>query len=239
MRGLAASVSSRVESKRRVESDREEDQLGASNPRLRRSVRTLLIETSTRRRESGFEYAATKDRFGKLKKGFLEEWNESGIAKLARHIVHRKATLDFLKASLKVNSLGRYELESAIHQLIFPLRKTSDDVRPDQINLWILDEKLTYHYYLASDIPFDRQDVRLPSKDRADIIIFSGPSAFVNETPPFSSVVLIEFKRPLRDDYTDEENPIAQIYRYAELIKSGKATDRGGRPIVIKVDTPI
>jgi len=170
---------------------------------------------------------------------FLQEWNESGIAKLARHIVHRKATLDFLKASLKVNSLGRYELESAIHQLIFPLRKTSDDVRPDQMNLWILDEKLTYHYYLASDIPFDRQDVRLPSKDRADIIIFSGPSAFVNEMPPFSSVVLIEFKRPLRDDYTDEENPIAQIYRYAELIKSGKATDRGGRPIVIKVDTPV
>jgi len=169
---------------------------------------------------------------------FLEEWNESGVAKLARHIVHRKATLDFLKASLRVNALGKYELESAIHRLIFPLKKTSDDVHPDQMNLWILDEKLTYHYYLASDIPFDKQDVKLPSKDRADIIIFNGPSAFVSETPPFSSVVLIEFKRPLRDDYTDEENPIAQVYRYAELIKSGKATDRGGRPILIKPDTP-
>ena len=170
---------------------------------------------------------------------FLEEWNESGIAKLARHIVHRKATLDFLRASLKVNSSGKYQLESAIHQLIFPLKTTSDDVRPDQMNLWILDERLTYHYYLASDIRFDMQDVRLPSKDRADIIIFNGPAAFVNEAPPFSSVVLIEFKRPLRDDYTDEENPISQIYRYTELIKSGKATDRGGRPITIKTDTPI
>jgi hypothetical protein len=169
---------------------------------------------------------------------FLEEWNESGVAKLARHIVHRKATLDFLKASLKANSLGKYQLESAIHRLIFPLKKTSDDVHPDQMNLWILDEKLTYHYYLASDIPFNQQDVRLPSKDRADIIIFNGPSAFVSEMPPFSSIVLIEFKRPLRDDYTDEENPIAQVYRYVELIKSGKATDRGGRPIVIKSDTP-
>jgi hypothetical protein len=170
---------------------------------------------------------------------FLEEWNESGIAKLARHIVHRKATLDFLRASLKANSSGKYQLESAIHQLIFPLKKTSDDVRPDQMNLWILDERLTYHYYLASDIRFDMQDVRLPSKDRADIIIFNGPAAFVNEAPPFSSVVLIEFKRPLRDDYTDEENPITQIYRYTELIKGGKATDRGGRPISIKPDTPI
>lgn len=61
---------------------------------------------------------------------FPEEWNESGIAKLARHIAHRKATIEFLKASLKANALGRYQLESAIHQLIFPLKKTSDDVRP-------------------------------------------------------------------------------------------------------------
>ena len=137
-----------------------------------------------------------------------------------------------------MNALGKYQLESAIHRLVFPLKKTSDDVHPDQMNLWILDEKLTYHYYLASDIPFNKQDVKLPSKERADIIIFNGPSAFVSETPPFSSVVLIEFKRPLRNDYTDEDNPIAQVYRYAELIKSGKATDRGGRPIIIKTETP-
>jgi hypothetical protein len=169
---------------------------------------------------------------------FVEEWNEAGIAKLARHIVHRKATLDFLKASLRVTTAGKYQLENAIHQLIFPLKKTSDDVRADQMNLWILDEKLTYHYYLASDIPFDQQDVKLPSKDRADIIIFNGPSAFVNEQPPFSSIVLVEFKRPARNDYTEEENPIAQIYKYVELIKSGKAVDRGGRPITIKSDTP-
>jgi hypothetical protein len=178
------------------------------------------------------------DSFAQTYSTFLEEWNESGIAKLARHIVHRKATLEFLKASLKVNKLGKYQLESAIHRLIFPLKKTSDDVHPDQMNLWILDEKLAYHYYLASDIPFDKQDVRLPSKDRADIIIFNCPSAFVNDAPPFQSIVLIEFKRPLRDDYSDDENPIAQVYRYVELIKSGKATDRGGRPITIKAETP-
>jgi hypothetical protein len=170
---------------------------------------------------------------------FLEEWNESGIAKLARHMVHRKATLDFLKASLKVSDSGKYRLENSIHQIIFPLKKTSDDVRPEQMNLWILDEKLAYHYYLASDIRFDKQEINLPSADRADIIIFNGTAAFVNDSPPFSSIVLIEFKRPVRDDYTDEDNPIVQIYGYTELIKSGKAKDRAGRPILIKPETPI
>jgi hypothetical protein len=176
--------------------------------------------------------------FEKRYEKFVEEWNEAGIAKLARHIVHRKATIEFLKASLRVTAVGKYQLENAIHQLIFPLKKTSDDVRSEQMNLWILDEKLTYHYYLASDIPFDQQDIKLPSRDRADIVIFNGPSAFVNDQPPFSSIVLIEFKRPARNDYSDEENPIAQVYKYVELIKSGKATDRGGRPISIKTDTP-
>jgi anti-sigma regulatory factor (Ser/Thr protein kinase) len=170
---------------------------------------------------------------------FLEEWNESGIAKLARHIVHRKATLDFLRASLKVAPDGKYQLERAIHQLIFPLKKTSDDIGPDQMNLWMLDEKLAYHSYLASDIRFNAQDVQLPSNQRPDIIIFNGPAAFVDQAPPFSSVVLIEFKRPLRDDYSGEDNPITQVYEYAELIKSGKALDRNGRPIIIKPDTPI
>jgi hypothetical protein len=177
---------------------------------------------------------AFKEQYGK----FLEEWNEAGVAKLARHIVHRKATLDFLKASLRMTDSGKYLLEDAIHQIIFPLRKTSDDVRPDQMNLWILDEKLAYHYYLASDIPFEQQDVQVPSKKRPDLIIFNGPSAFVSETPPFSSVVIIEFKRPARNTFTDEENPISQVYQYVELVRSGKATDRGGRPIQIRPDTP-
>ncbi len=170
---------------------------------------------------------------------FLEEWNELGVAKLARHIVHRKATLDFLKESLRVTTSGKYKLENAIHQLIFPLKSTSDDVGPDQMNMWILDEKLAYHYYLASDLPFNQQKVRIESTERPDIIIFNGPVALVDEAPPFSAIVLVEFKRPARDDYTDDDNPITQIYNYVETIKGGRARDHSGRPISIKSDIPI
>jgi len=191
---------------------------------LREKSSTLL---SSLEQGSG-DWAVFEQQYGQ----FLEEWNEAGIAKLARHIVHRRATLDFLKATLRVTNTGKYQLESAIHRLIFPLKRTSDDVRADQMNLWILDEKLAYHYYLASDLPLH------PSKDRPDILIFNAPSAFVNDLPPFQSVVLIEFKRPLRNDYTDDENPIAQTYRYVNLIKSGNALDRAGRPITVKPDTP-
>src|SRR6185437_4802167 len=123
---------------------------------------------------------------------FLEERNESGIAKLANHVAYRKATLKLLRASLGLNKDAKYSLEEAIHRLIFPLRKTSDDVPADQMNLWIIDEKLAYHFYLASDIPFKdlrKEVLDIESKDRSDIVIFNQASAFVEEDAPFSSVV--------------------------------------------------
>ena len=85
---------------------------------------------------------------------FIEEWNEHGMAKLARYVAHRKATLMLLADRLKLREDGRYSLEESIHRIIFPLRQTSDDIRSDRMNLWIIDERLAYHYYLASDKKF-------------------------------------------------------------------------------------
>jgi hypothetical protein len=60
----------------------------------------------------------------------------------------------------------------------------------------------------------------------------------VDQAPPFSSVVLIEFKRPLRDDYTDEDNPITQVYEYAELINSGLVMATGRDGSTVNVSSP-
>ena len=102
-----------------------------------------------------------------------------------------------------------------------------------------MNDSCTYHY-LASDLPFRRMNdtITTPSSDRPDLIIFHAPAAFVESTPPFTSVTLIEFKRPVRDDYSDEDNPISQVYRYIETIRNGQATDRAGRPVTIPDRTP-
>jgi hypothetical protein len=200
---------------------------------LRDKSATILSNLETGKTESPTFYEQYKQ--------FTSEWNELGMSKLATHVAHRKATLSMLEASRKLTTAGKYQLESTIHNLIFPLRKTSDDVPASQMNLWVLDEKLAYHYYLASDVPFKqlKNDVmQIESGDRADLLIFNGPSAFVNEGPPFSSVILVEFKRPARDDYDDDDNPITQVYDYVRLIKNGKAFDRGGTPINLPDHTP-
>ena len=189
------------------------------------------------------ETARSQEEFRKRYERFLEDWNEAGISKLARYVVHRKATLDFLDERRGLNEDDKYHLEDAIHEIIFPLKKTNEDVRIENMNLWIIDEKLSYHHFLASDKPLNQigETIEVDSEDRPDLLIFNRPFAFADSGPPFSAIVIIEFKRPARNDYSDkqEKNPILQVYDYIGLLKEGKAKDHRGVPISVPGHLPI
>jgi hypothetical protein len=76
------------------------------------------------------------------------------------------------------------------------------------------------------------------SGDRPDLIVFNSPFAFADGAPPFSSVVIIEFKRPVREDYTEDENPITQVYGYVAKVRAGQTKDKRGRPLQVPPGTP-
>jgi hypothetical protein len=170
---------------------------------------------------------------------FVEEFNEFGKATLAQYIVHRRLVLELLRKNLGVDEGGKYALEESIHGIVFPLRSTSDEIDYERQNLWIIDEKLSYHRYLASDKRLDSaEDAEIEGAERPDLLIFNAPFAFVEGTAPFGSVVVIEFKRPVRKDYADADNPIAQVLAYIRKIKKGTVLDKGGRPITLNTMTP-
>lgn len=172
---------------------------------------------------------------------FWEEWNEVGKASLAKYIVHRKYMLSFLEQALKRQESGKYSREEVVHQIIFPMKTTSDDLTFDKHNLWIIDEKLAYHRYLASDLRLSRvQEIDSDSSLRPDLLIFFDSAiAVVEEESPYSSgVVIFEFKKPMRDDYSEDNNPIQQVLRYVQEIKQGKARDKDGRPFRVAESTP-
>lgn len=83
-----------------------------------------------------------------------------------------------------------------------------------------------------------RSEFSLQSAERPDVIVFNHPFAFVEGESPYSSIVVIEFKRPMRDDYDDNENPISQVFGYIEKIQSGKVRDKDGRPIPSLLNMP-
>ena len=171
------------------------------------------------------EYAA---RF----RDFMERLNELGTSALAQHVLHRKIILDhFEKALQRDPDTGKYALEKTVHNIVFPMSTTSDDVPFEHQNLWIIDERLTYHYFLSSDKTLKSLDpIDNTSGSRPDILIFDRPLAFGEDGQPLTSIVVVEFKRPDRDDYR-KEDPISQVYRMIREIRGGEIKDSHGRGI--------
>lgn len=160
---------------------------------------------------------------------------EVGNSRLSEYVIHRKLVLDLFDKLLK-----RKATEKAVHSLIFPLQTLSDEIGFEDHNLWMLDEKLSYHKYLASDKSFKKiEPVDSDSRERPDLIIFNKPFAFANDEKPYESIVIVEFKRPMRDDYNENENPISQINRYAREIINGEVKDKYDREFDYRKNTPI
>lgn len=158
--------------------------------------------------------------------------SDLGKSNLAEYIVQRKAVLDVLENNLNYTNpdSNKYIKEESIHQLVFPMQTISDDIDYLSHNLWLIDEKLSYHYYLASDIKLkNMKPIESNSLNKPDILIFDTPFAFTNESMhPFGNITIIEFKRPGRDDYSDVNNPIDQVIRYMEDILNGKIKTKNG-----------
>ncbi|HEY9403671.1 MAG TPA: ATP-binding protein [Pyrinomonadaceae bacterium] len=167
----------------------------------------------------------------------VHELSDFSKAELAQHVIHRKLILDLFENILHRKADGRYSTESIVHELIFPMRTSSASVFEEQQNLWIVDEKLYFHRFLASDLRFNEMGevIDSSSKDRPDVVIFNKIALTADESP-HDSVVILEFKQPMRERYDDkkEENPIQQVYRYIDDIKEGKIKDDHDRLITLK-----
>lgn len=186
---------------------------------------------------------------------YMSDMNQLGAGKLAEYVVHRRAVLDFLADCMKVGPDRKYRNEDVIHEVIFPRKVSSDDV-PDvnETNLWIVDERLAYHVYLASDMEWRRSPIAVEEesgKDRADVLVlmpFDTPHAFVDCSPTtpqacqYTSMTIVELKKPMRDDYDPEtrrKNPVTQVLGYIKTVRGGTAKDKDGQIIELHPNAPI
>ena len=163
-----------------------------------------------------------------------EQANEIGKAQLAAYVAHRRTILDLVSQSLKrVRTDDKYPFERVLHKMIFPMGATSKDIFFEQQNLWVIDERLCYHTLLTSDKKLNSvPGLKGTSGKEPDIF------AFFYDTPigvaesdnlPSGGVIIIEFKRPGRDDY--DKDPADQIIQRFREISDGNVNDIEGRPI--------
>lgn len=161
-----------------------------------------------------------------------QELTEFGKSDLAHYVVLRKVVLDLLEKSLTWNVSKKYEREKIIHNVIFPMNNDSDHLSYDAHNLWILDERLSFTEYISSDKALNTGD------ERPDLLIFNGPIVVREDNDPSNPITIFEFKRPQREDYSDDEDPINQMLKYVEKIRKGDFKDIDGRFIKAGENTP-
>lgn len=179
------------------------------------------------------------DDYKKKYDDYIEKFNDIGKSNLAKYIVHRKAVIELLDKFLGLID-DNFVTEDTIHSIFFPIKSESDEISYDKQNLWLIDERLAYHSYLASDKSFQSIPITdSASKDRPDLLIFNDSFAFVNDEAPHNSFVIVEFKRPERDDYQSDnpkKNPVDQVISYIRSIRENKAKDRKNKLISVDKD---
>lgn len=176
---------------------------------------------------------------------YMQKVDDVKKSDLAGYVCNRKVVLDILEKAIQRGSDGKYSREDLIHQLIMPMRQTSEDIGLDKCNLWLIDERLAFHDYLASDktlssMPItDSTDNKEP--DLCALNVYDEP-LLISEGKklPLASLTIVEIKRPMRNDIKsgEDKDPVEQVFGYLRRIRNGKATTATGRPIPDSKDVP-
>lgn len=168
--------------------------------------------------------------FMELFKEYCSSVTQLSQASLAEYIVRRKAVIELLAKALESKDDGKYSRESQIHSIICPMQIISDEVQFDEMNLWLIDDRLAYHQFLASDQPMKALPVlESDVPRRMDIAVFDKAISYSAEEDYINAITIVELKRPQRDDLRgDDKNPISQVLRYVSDIKSGKVKKANG-----------
>ena len=166
--------------------------------------------------------------------------SEQERASLAEYVAKRKLIIDLLEQRLghrDPNTESKY-LEEAIHKIICPMRVNSGEVNYGQHNLWLVDDRLAYYDFWASDKKIRTFAKSSYSQERPDLILFQG-NHLMRRAGTAQPIVVVEFKRPATTGYTDEDNPVKQIYDYIRELRNKKVEDNNGALITeVGPDTP-
>jgi hypothetical protein len=157
---------------------------------------------------------------------------------LANYVSHRRVIIDLLDAAIRKRPDGTYAREDLIHTLIMPMRTDSNGSHFETCNLWLIDERLAFHDYMASDKPLGSLPITgATDGTEPDIValnVFDNPMLVADgaNLPP-AALIVVELKRPMRNDAAqgEEKDPIEQALGYLDRIRQGRVQTANGRLI--------
>lgn len=181
----------------------------------------------------------------------MREKSAYDMDKLTDYVMRRKAVIKLFRKMLDAKDDGKYELESLIHNLIFPMGLTNKEVSYQYHNLWLLDERFATYQFIASDKSITSIS-RVKSSLEPDLIMFNKESDFIDNRMTFGpddageidSMVVFEFKRP--GDTAHQKKKTDKAWDFSELIIKyfddflyrGKNKNYRKNPVYVDSNTP-
>ena len=162
--------------------------------------------------------------------------SDSSKDKLAEYVVFRKWILDLFRKRLGKCEEGNYSTESILHDIIFRRNEDTETISYEDHNLWLIDERLNFTSYVASDKPLGRGNQKRP-----DVLAFDFAHLFRGDNVESNPITIFEFKRPQYDKFADpssREDPVARITRYVNDIRDKKYSTPEGLSIEVTKNTP-
>lgn len=167
----------------------------------------------------------------------VEKIGVGSSSQLIHYVAERKAILELLQKSLAFSHSGDYEREGVLHDLVLPRKTDSQSLMFKNHNLWVIDERLNFSEYVASDLPINKD-----TNDRPDIVAYGKRVVFRLGNDSSNPVMIVEFKRPGETDFINpssyQSDPVNQVTRYANKIKTSGEVDKVGTQINVGPNTP-
>lgn len=228
----------------KIENAFEEIPITATDETLEAKLHELSFRLE-RKREKAFERLFKKkkydkEEFGKIVHNVLKEEASFSKDKLADLMIKRKSIIKLFKKYLEWREDENYMLEEDLHNIIFTMGADSENQPYEYHNLWLLDERLAFHSFTASDKQLrTNKKLESDSQKEPDLFVYDIPCAYSDNPNRINSLVLFEFKRPGRDmDTSDDRKLDSQIEKYFRELSKAKAKNAKGRYMNIQKETP-
>lgn len=150
---------------------------------------------------------------------------------LTEYVLRRKLVLNVMDLLIgRVREMAgapdAFHLEETLHQFICPMRVRGDDPSRLEVSdhdLWVVDERLTFAKYFASDVAVSQLIADATSTERPDVVIWDRLHGLgMDGDEPLKRVMLVEFKKPGRRDYDERYSPLNQVSRYLTQLANGE-----------------
>lgn len=151
---------------------------------------------------------------------------------LAVYVAYRNDVIKVLSELLNRKEDGSIAKEDAVHELIYPRYKDSEEVDYSAHNLWLIDDDLAYAEYISSD--------RTPTGKRRTKGSYAHDILVNNE----KELLLVEMKRPQKAGFDTNDlatrptdNPVQQLVsQIGEIRDYGGITTSGNRKVNVSPD---